>query len=83
VVLFRQAAAEVPEVAHAEVSTLRQRLWKAPAVVVIQARRVLLGRNVGWPFRAVFGRVVQAVAAFVARLTRGQAGGLASAAVPM
>lgn len=83
VVLFRQANAAVPEVAPAEVGTLRQRLWKAPAVVVTSARRVVLRLSVGGPLRAVFGRVVQAVAAFVARLTRGQAGGLAAAAVPM
>ena len=33
VVLFREANARVPEVARAEVSTLRQRLWKVPAVL--------------------------------------------------
>jgi len=82
VVLFRQANAEVPEVAHAEVSTLRQRLWKVPAVVVTSARRVVLRLNAGGRFGAVLGRVVQAVAAFVGRLVRGQAGGLASAALP-
>jgi hypothetical protein len=83
VVLFRQANAEVPEVAHAEVSTLRQRLWKVPAVVATSARRVVLRLSAGWPFAAVLGRVVQAVAAFVGRLTRGHAAGPAPAAVPM
>ena len=83
VVLFREANAEVPEVARAEVSTLRQRLWKVPAVVAASARRVVLRLSAGWPFGAVLGRVVQAVAAFVGRLTRCQAGGVAPAALPM
>src|SRR5262249_35569390 len=83
VVLFRQANAAVPEVAHAAVGTLRQRLWKVPAVVVRNARRVVLRLSAGWPFGAVMGRVVQAVAAFVSRLTQSQAGGVAPAALPM
>jgi hypothetical protein len=82
VVLFREANAKVPEVARAEVSTLRQRLWKVPAVVVVRARRVVLRLSTGWPFREVFGRVLEAVAAFVGRLARGQAGGWATAALP-
>lgn len=82
VVLFRAANAEVPEVARAEVSTLRQRLWKVPAVVVTSARRVVLRLSAGWPVGEVFGRVVKAVAAFAGQLTRGQAGGLAAAALP-
>ena len=40
VVLFREAAAGVPEVATATVGTLRQRLWKVGAVVVTGARRM-------------------------------------------
>jgi Transposase DDE domain group 1 len=83
VVLFRAANAKVPEVARAEVSTLRQRLWKVPAVLGTSARRVVLRLAAGWPFREVFGRVLEAVAAFVGRLTRGQAGGAAAAALPM
>src|SRR6202011_615717 len=42
VVLFREAAAAVPEVATASVSTLRQRLWKVAALVVSSARRIWL-----------------------------------------
>jgi len=79
VILFRQANAEVPEVARAEVSTLRQRLWKVSAVVVSSARRVVLRLSAGWPFGEVFGRVRQAVATFAERL----AGGVAAAALPM
>ncbi len=83
VVLFREANAAVPEVAQAEVSTLRQRLWKVPAVVVASARRVVLRLSAGWPYRAVFGRVLEAVAAFVGRLAGPPAAGRAAAALPM
>ncbi len=83
VVLFRAANAQVPEVAQAEVGTLRQRLWKVPAVLGISARRVVLRLSAGWPFREVLGRVLEAVTAFVGRLTRGQAGGGTAAALPV
>ena len=83
VVLFREANALVPEVAQAEVSTLRQRLWKVPAVLVAGARRLVLRLSVDWPYREVFGRVLGAVGAFVRRLVAGRAGGAAAAAPPM
>ncbi len=67
VVLFREAAAEVEEVAVASVGTLRQRLWKVGAVVVTSARRVWLHVSETWPYRGVWQRVYQAVQAFVAR----------------
>jgi hypothetical protein len=65
VVLFREAAAAVPEVATATVSTLRQRLWKVGAVVVTGARRIWLHLSASWPGRAVWGRVLSAVRGFV------------------
>jgi hypothetical protein len=65
VVLFREAAAAVPEVARASVGTLRQRLWKVGAVVVTSARRVWLHVSAAWPYREVWGRVQEAVARFV------------------
>lgn len=68
VVLFRQAAAVVPEVATASVGTLRQRLWKAGAVVVTSARRVWLHVSATWPYREVWLRVQAAVARFVSRV---------------
>lgn len=68
VVLFREAAAGVPEVATASVSTLRQRLWKVGAVVVTSARRIWLHLSETWPGRAVWGRVLSAVGAFVAQV---------------
>src|SRR5262249_11284264 len=57
VVLFREAAAAVEEVATATVTTLRQRLWKAGAVVVSSARRVWLHVSAVWPYREVWQRV--------------------------
>jgi Transposase DDE domain group 1 len=80
VVLFRAAAAAVEEVATATVGTLRQRLWKAGAVVVRSTRRVGLHVSETWPYREVWQRVHAAVAAFVRRW-RGAARPLA-AAVP-
>jgi hypothetical protein len=72
VVLFREANAAVPEVAKAEVSTLRQRLWKVGAVVQVGARQIVFHLSASWPGRALWGRVQVAVAAFVTRL-RGEA----------
>jgi hypothetical protein len=68
VVLFREAAAAVPEVASASVGTLRQRLWKASAVVVVTARRVWLHVSGSWPYQGVWLRVQAAVARFVRQL---------------
>ena len=68
VVLFREAAASVPEVATAAVGTLRQRLWKAGAVVVTSARRVWLHVSATWPYREVWWRVQGAVARFVGQV---------------
>jgi hypothetical protein len=67
VVLFREAAAGVEEVATASVGTLRQRLWKAGAVVVTSARRVWLRVSETWPYREVWRRVYEAIQGFVAR----------------
>jgi Transposase DDE domain group 1 len=80
VVLFREAAAGLPEVAEATVGTLRQKLWKAGAVVVVTARRVVLHLSVNWPGRQLWGRALAAVGAFVARLREGVAAGAPGAA---
>jgi hypothetical protein len=68
VVLFREANAAVPEVATAQVSTLRQRLWKVGAVVCVGVRRITVHLSATWPGRELWGRVQAAVAAFVSRL---------------
>ncbi len=67
VVLFREAAADVAEVATATVGTLRQRLWKAGAVVVSGAWRVWLHVAEAWPYGDVWRRVLAAVQSFVRR----------------
>jgi hypothetical protein len=71
VVLFREAAASVPEVATASVSTLRQRLWKVSAVVVTGVRRICFHFSQTWPYRGVWCRVLSSVNAFVAQLASG------------
>jgi hypothetical protein len=68
VVLFRAAAATVPEVATAQVGTLRQRLWKVSAVLVSSPRRLVLHVSASWPHQDLWRRVAAAVAAFVTRL---------------
>jgi hypothetical protein len=77
VVLFREAAAGVEEVATATVGTLRQRLWKVGAVVVTSARRVWLHVSATWPYREVWLRVQEAVRRFVSRVVgSGPVGGV-------
>jgi hypothetical protein len=83
VVLFREAAAGVPEVATATVSTLRQRLWKVGAVVVTGVRRIWLRVSEVWPHREVWRRVQAAIGAFVADWQRRQPGPAAGAVLPM
>lgn len=68
VVLHREATAAIPEVAKAEVSTLRQKLWKVGALVKTSVRRIWFHFSATWPQRDLFVRVCQAVRQFVAGL---------------
>jgi hypothetical protein len=68
VVLHREATSAIPEVAKAEVSTLRQKLWKVGAVVVASVRRIWFHFSATWPNRDLFVQVYQAVRQFVQRL---------------
>jgi Transposase DDE domain group 1 len=68
VVLHREATAAIPEVATAEVGTLRQKVWKVGAVVTTSVRRIWFHVSATWPGHALFVRVYQAVQQFVARL---------------
>jgi len=68
VVLYREAAAAVPEVAKAEVTTLRQRLWKVGAIVRTSARRIWFHFSESWPFQQLWVRVHQAVMQFAEQL---------------
>jgi hypothetical protein len=71
VVLFREAAAAVPEVATATVSTLRQKLWKVGAVLVSSPRRLYFHMSETWPHWGLWGRVLAAVQGFVAEVRGG------------
>jgi hypothetical protein len=72
VVLLREAAAAVPEVAKARLSTLRSRLWKVGAWVEQKGQRVWFHVAASWPGRALWEQVQAAVEAFTTRLARGQ-----------
>jgi hypothetical protein len=81
VVRHREAVAAVPEVAKAEVGTLRQQLWKVGAVVKTRVRRLWFYFSETWPPRQLFVAVYQAVCVFVAQLRGEQAGVLSEAAL--
>lgn len=68
VVLHREATQAIPEVAKAEVSTLRQRLWKVGAVVQTSVRRIWFHLSTTWPHRRLFVQVYEAIQHFVQRL---------------
>jgi Transposase DDE domain group 1 len=68
VVLHREATAAIPEVAKAEVGTLRQKLWKVGAVVKTSVRRIWFHFSETWPHRDLFVRVCLAVQHFVQSL---------------
>jgi Transposase DDE domain group 1 len=68
VVLHREATATIAEIAKAEVSTLRQKLWKVGAVVKTSVRRIWFHFSESWPHRELFVRVYQAVQDFVQSL---------------
>jgi hypothetical protein len=70
VVLHREATASIPEVAQAEVSTLRQRLWKVGAVVKTSVRRIWFHLSTSWPNRRLFERVYLAVQQYVVSVRR-------------
>jgi hypothetical protein len=64
VVLYREAVAEaVPELAQAEVSTLRLLLWKVGARVITTARRIWFHFSETWPFHDLWSRAHQAASA--------------------
>jgi hypothetical protein len=68
VVLHREATASIPEVAQAEVNTLRLRLWKVAAVVKTSVRRIWFHFSETWPYRELWQRVEQALRQFVAQV---------------
>jgi hypothetical protein len=68
VVLFREANEAVPEVARAEVATLRGQLFKAGAVVQTSLRRIWFRFSSTWPQGRLFARVCEAVDHFATQL---------------
>lgn len=81
VVLHREATAAVPEVARAEVATLRGRLWKVAAVAQVSVRRIWFHLSATWPQRGLWARVVQALVQFVAQVRQARA--VVPAALPL
>jgi hypothetical protein len=72
VVLLREAAAGVAEVATATVSTLRSRLWKVGAWVETKAGQICFHVAASWPWRQLWQQVQGAVERFP-RLLAGEA----------
>lgn len=66
VVLHREATAAIPEVARAEVGTLRLRLWKVAAVVKTSVRRIWFHFSATWPYRDLWWQVERALRQFAA-----------------
>jgi Transposase DDE domain group 1 len=64
VVLHREATATLPEVARAEVNTLRLRLWKVAARVTTSVRRIWFHFSETWPHRDLWVQVRQALTQF-------------------
>lgn len=77
------AATGLAEVARASVETLRQRLWKVPAMVEVGTRRVRVRISATWPHRDLLLQVLAAVVAFTTGLSRAAASGVSAAALPM
>lgn len=84
VVLHREATVAIPEVARAEVSTLRRWWWKVGAVVKTSVRRMWFHLPAHWAGREVFVQMYQAVQQFV-RSVGGEvaAGSVTSPVLPM
>ena len=69
-ILFREANAAIPEVAHATLETTRIRVFKIGALVQPSTRRLRFHAASCWPGRELFGRVIRAVRTFTATLGR-------------
>jgi hypothetical protein len=68
VVLHREATTAIPEVAQAQVSSLREKLWKVGALVKTSVRRIWFHFSETWPHRDLWQRVYQAIVQFVAQV---------------
>ena len=79
VVLLREAAARLPEVASATVSTLRTRLWKVGAWVEQEEGRTWFHVAASWPERELWERVQAAVEEFAAAVVSSEVAGVGPA----
>lgn len=66
--LFREANADVPEIAGHTLETVRLRVLKVGAVVKTSARKVWFHTSANWPGRELFCRACAAVRTFTQRL---------------
>jgi hypothetical protein len=82
VILHREATAAIPEVAKAQVHTLRTMLWKVGALVKTSVRRIWFHFSETWPHRDLFQRVHAALKAFAAQIQSRQAGNLTAPGAP-
>jgi hypothetical protein len=83
-VLFREACArEVPELARAEVGTIREKVFKVGARVRTSARRIWFHFSASWPFAELFRRVCDALDRHACRLLEACRAGPAMNAVPL
>jgi hypothetical protein len=67
-VLFREANAEVPEVAKSQLQTVQSKLFKVGALAQVSVRRIWFRISATWPGRELFERVCQAVNDFTSTL---------------
>jgi len=82
VILHREATAAIPEVAQAQVNTLRTKLWKVGAIVKTSVRRIWFHFSETWPHRELWQRVYAAIVEFVAQVKQGCQGNLTEPAAP-
>jgi hypothetical protein len=80
VVLLREAAAAVPEVADATVGTLRSRLWKVGVWVEQKGGRLWFHVAASGPWQELWGRVQAAVEEYPAAMAGAAAAGVRAAA---
>jgi Transposase DDE domain group 1 len=66
--LFREANADTPELARAEVGATRPKLFKVGAVVKVTHRRIWFHLASHWPGRSLLARASAAVSGFVTQL---------------
>ena len=82
VILHREATAAIPEVAQAQVHTLRTMLWKVGAIVQTSVRRIWFHFSETWPHQDLWQRVYAAIVEFVAQVRQGREGNLTTPGTP-